>query len=186
MSPILEGNIGSAVAAGVAGAAVTKIIDAFDEDADDDKRARRLEAVHDALRLAHEAATPIDYRFHRDGVAPAAGDFVFDLGSPDQGTVWHVRSLTVSGIDPTANIGGSLFVFVVGSKPDLTNPPVGSWRESVETLPSATFYAEHELTVKPGERLWAFIDGPDATTRYVAGVSAQVVQESAARQVVAV
>lgn len=117
-------------------------------------------AIRDSVdwqKRAKRYDVPISTKRPYSLVMPASGLGEVDLGGPNQGRVWNVRSITVSGTDPSVAVTGRLDVYVTGSNlgqfTALSSIGTADWRDYSSSLPSVAFYGVGEMRVLPNERL---------------------------------
>lgn len=123
---------------------------------------------------------PVVYRVPQSGLIPASGPLVLRMGGPDQGHIWHVRSIVVGGATPTTTVAGRADVFV--SATDLrtyTLAQVGlvDWRDQAAALPNIAFYGIGELPLRFNEELFVFFTNATPGQTYTAAAQVLDVQE---------
>lgn len=103
------------------------------------------------------------------GTCPTpSATFAMDLGGPNEGRWWQVRSIVIGGSDITQTPTGVGWVVVMNSAPS-ANPPLFATRDWTKAaLPQVAFYGSHELIVEPQEELWVVITGGTAGVQYTA------------------
>lgn len=159
------------------------------------KLAISIDGLRDDLRASREPRTPpqpIERALTNAGNFPASGVMGLNIGGPQQGRVWRVRSIAVGGSTPTTTEAGRADVFVAeaaqqvlsgapasGSQPGhggvifssgLAAGCTNKWRDQASALPLVAFYGFGDLTVHAGEQLWIVFSGGTSTDLLIANI----------------
>lgn len=99
----------------------------------------------------------------------------FPLPGPDEGHLWHIRSITVGGPSPAIVPAGLASIYVLrgrAAQPSLAALGMADCRD-IRLMPSATpRYGEGEMTLRAGEQVFVVITGGSPPgQQYVAAVS---------------
>lgn len=109
-----------------------------------------------------------------------------DLGGPDMGHWWSVRSIVVGGVTVGTAAAGVADVFVSGSElggvTGVDSPPLTAWRDRALTLPQIAFYGVDELVVRASEHLIVRFSGATNAQQYIAQARVTDYQEAASPQ----
>lgn len=152
------------------------------------RNAEALDKNTKAASLAYRTATPAPIRLIFSATVPASGlTFLASQqdSGPDMGFIWHVRSIIISGIDPSAATAGSAFVYVSAADPRTTSLAtigslnVGDLRDFTTSLPYKQFYGRGELPLRLNEELFIAVAGATAGTQIMAAVQAENFMEGA-------
>lgn len=160
--------------AGVALSAFVKLSTSVDTLADQLRR-RGLER--------HPA--PVFYRTARQDVAGASGLLSFNLGGPDQGHFWYVRSVKVGGLTVSTVAAGLADVYVSAAQlSDVANtePSLLDWRDRSTRLPGVAFYGRGEIELRMSEELQVRMSGLTNGQAYIAVAEIEDYQEHAGPQ----
>ncbi len=159
------------------------------------------------LRATREAAVrippqPREMALVNSAAFPSSGVLAFDMGGPQQGSVWQVRSIDVGGLTPTTTAAGRCDVFVAstalqvvdgvaaGSQPGgggfifgtgLAAGSLGRWRDQALTLPKVAFYSVGDLAVHAQERLYVVFSSGTNTQVLMANVRVDEYETAAYR-----
>lgn len=110
----------------------------------------------------------------------------FDLAGPNQGYVWHLKSLAIGGSDPTVTVDGRADIYVLASDirqtQSIAELGLGGWRDSITALPAVGSYGEGECFLHANEELWIVISGGTSGQPINAIATVQNVQEAANKQ----
>lgn len=138
------------------------------------RSAAALERV--AARKPPAQPQPVFYRIAQAGIVPASGPLWLRLGGPDQGHIWHVRSIVIGGATPTTSIAGRGDVFVSATdlrlQSSIANIGLADWRDQANTLPLVSFYGNGELPLRLNEELYVAIS--NGTPSQAVTVAAQI------------
>ena len=157
-----------------------------------------LDGFRDELRAYRDEAArarppqPIERDLYNAAAFPSSGVLALNMGGPQQGRVWRVRSIAVGGVTPTTTEAGRADIFVAetaaqvlagapaaGSQPGhggftfntgLAAGSTGRWRDQTTTLPNVAFYSRSEMTVKAGQLLFIVFSNGTSTDLLVANV----------------
>lgn len=147
------------------------------------------------LAAAHASSTtaltrairrgPMQPAHHREVTSkayPASGTVsIMHLRGPNQGHVWYVRSVAVSGLTPTTTTAGRADLYVSSANlrvlTDITQLGAADWRDQQATLPGVGFYSRGQLTIVAGENLWVVITSGTASQQYIASATIEDVEE---------
>ena len=132
-------------------------------------------------RAEEESKIPFDFTVRGSGVAPGAGDLIFNCGGPPMGRAWVLRRLAVGGTDPTAVSAGVAYVYF-SSAGDSDQLIAATWADVVSALPGVKFYTSRQMVVKDGQLIWVRITGPTAGAAYAVNgaVLSEIANERAA------
>lgn len=153
----------------------------------DQMRADRAEQRARAERVPPQ---PIERALTNAAAFPSSGVMGLNMGAPQQGRIWRVRSIAVGGKTPTTTAAGRADVFVAttpqqvladppaaGSQPGaggiifataLAPSSVNAWRDQAPALPNVAFYGFGDLTVHAGEQLWVVFSSGTSTDVLIA------------------
>ena len=109
---------------------------------------------------------PSEVPLFNDGIVPASGTLILDLGAVPQGCVWEVRRLAGGGTTVTTTAAGSLYAFAQGAPPN--DLALTGLVDIFTTLPHGDTYGTHQLFLTRGEHLWVAFVGASAAQQYVA------------------
>jgi hypothetical protein len=115
------------------------------------------------------------------GVMPSTGVLVVDLGYPESGTLWDLRSIWVSGNDPSTAVANTKALVGIGTLPVTGMTIAGGLLDPslfYATLapPAAATWSKDEATIHAMEHLFVVFVGAANTTAL--NVGAQVVRAS--------
>ena len=168
----------------------------------------KLSASIDGLAAAQRAEAerrhipqPVDHPIFGSAAFPSSGVLAMNLGGPQPGYVWEVRSLVVGGQTPTTTEGGRADVFVVASPgalitgaPAATDQPgrpgfvtgtgfangcLQYWKDVASPLPNKAFYGRRELTVRPNQSLWVVFSSGTSTDVLIASGNVEQFEDAA-------
>lgn len=112
-----------------------------------------------------QGMTPVDYQTYASGAYPSTGFLTLNLGSPDQGTYWEIKSVAIGGNDENVTVAGNAGLYVSGM-PGATG--MNMIRDVAETLPNIAFYGTRALIVKEQDTLYLNIYNGTSGQNYVA------------------
>jgi len=123
--------------------------------------------------------TPVDYMAIGTGIANASGIALISLGSPDNGTYWEVKHISIGGTDVPVTAAGKAAVYVSGT----TNVTGGmlSNRDIAAALPFSNYYGTHQFIVVDQENLLIYVYGGTNGQQYAAVAHLEIFQEAAAQ-----
>lgn len=125
-----------------------------------------------ARRLEAAPMQPVERAFPSSGIIPAGGFLVLNLGGPDQGHFWYVRSIVIGGATPATVCAGRADIFATAT--DLRNVPgvaqigLNEWRDQATTLPLPAFYGRGELRVDAPADLYVVLSAATPAQAYTA------------------
>lgn len=106
-------------------------------------------------KLNLQSYIPIPRKLAGSGVADANGFVRIKLGKPNQGRMWNVTTVTVSGSDDHTAIANSLISIYVGddnnSLSDLLTPGILS-------VPNAFTWNKDQVFATPNDTLWVIVN----------------------------
>jgi hypothetical protein len=114
--------------------------------------------------------TPIKYRRAVSATAPASGQIVLDLGTPDSGTWWDVESCVVGGTDYTATSPGTAGLYV-SAQVQGRSPGLSELVDIAQVLPNRAFYGHRDIVVQEREHLIVVINSATAGDVYIAAAT---------------
>ena len=126
------------------------------------------------------ANTPIQYQVATAGVYPSSGSLLLNLGNPDQGTYWEVKSIAIGGTDYNITAAGSAGIYVGGTALTGTGSGMNNLVDFTSALPNAAFYGTRQLYVGEQESIFAEVNGGTPGQTYVCNVIAAVYSSRAA------
>lgn len=156
-----------------------------------------LDGMRDDMRAMREQAErtppqPIERTLTNAAAFPASGVLGLNMGTPQQGRVWQVRSIAVGGSTPTTTEAGRADILVAqsmgqvlagvpatGSQPGhggvvfasgFAAGAVNAWRDQATSLPNVAFYGHGDLAVHAGEILWVVFSSGTSTDLLIANV----------------
>lgn len=113
----------------------------------------------------------------------------FDLTGPNQGYVWHLKSMAVGGNDPTTVVAGRADLYVLASdirqSQALSDLGLAGWRDTTSSLPNVATYGEGEAFCHEQDEIWIIVSGGTPGQQVNAVGVIQNVQQSAAKQEIA-
>lgn len=140
----------------------------------------------DKLAQRRPPMQPVFYRVAQTLLVPSNGFGVVAMGGPDQGHMWHVRSLVVGGLSPTTAATGRADIFVsAGSLLGATSLDllgIQDWRDQSIALPNVAFYSNGDLTARLNEEVFVVFSGATPGQMLVATCQVEDVEEAAIGQ----
>lgn len=132
-------------------------------------------------------AAPVYTDLH-DSDTAGAGLLVLALGSPPQGFIWYVRSIAITGNDPTQAPAGKGYVYVMPNTPQNNVTTMGQlgalfFRDVANSFPLPSFYGRGELVIQRNQNLIIAIAGGTNATQYNANATVEQFEEAPAPQV---
>jgi hypothetical protein len=127
--------------------------------------------------------TPVIYRIGVSGTFPATGVLVLNFGSPDQGTIWDIESITIGGTDQNVTAAGSAGLYVSAVVPiNGSQAPGGitSMVDQAKTLPNVGFYGRRDIIINDQEYLFAVVFSGSAGQTYAGNMATSVIPTDAA------
>ena len=128
--------------------------------------------------------TPIDYSCIASAVCPAAGFCVLNFGSPDMGTVWHVESVAIGGLDEFTTAAGTAGMYVTGflvQNGSTISPGMTSLVDQAFSLPNVGFYGGRDIVLNDQEMLLVLISGGTSTQQYAGNAQVTVYNVAAGK-----
>ena len=149
-----------------------------------DKLAQAQERLANNLQVN----TPILYRVVQSGVYPASGYLMLNMGGPDVGTYWNLRSVAIGGTDVNVTAAGKVGGYVSGYVSANTSPGLGALVDGAEwgqadQMPYTNQYSNEQIRLNNGENLSIGIFGGTAGQTYVANIAVMVYPQGAAKGV---
>ena len=134
------------------------------------------------LRKAREKLqrnTPVDYMAIGTGIANASGVALIMLGSPDNGTYWEVKHISIGGTDVPVTAAGKAAVYSSGAA--AVTGGMLSNRDIANALPFSNYYGTHQFVVVDQENLLVYIYGGTNGQQYAAVAHLEIFAEAAAQ-----
>lgn len=152
----------------------------------------RKDMHEDRQRAERVPPQPLEVARTNGAAFPNSGVLALNMGGPQQGRVWRIRSIAVGGLTPTTTEAGRADVFIAesaqqvvtgapgsGSQPGaggvifasgLAPGSLGAWRDQSTVLPNVAFYGLGDLSVLTGQQLWVVFSSGTATDQLIANV----------------
>ena len=141
-----------------------------------------LDAHTEELKKGRELLqrnTPVDYMAIGTAVIPAGGNTIINLGSPDNGTYWEIKHITIGGTDIPVTAAGKAAVYVSGAA-SVTGGTLSN-RDIAAALPFSNYYGTHQFVVVDQENLLVYLYGATPGQQYAAVAHVEIFTESAAQ-----
>lgn len=154
-----------------------------------------IDGLRDEVKKSREPRRPpqpIERALSNAGNFPSSGVMALNMGGPEQGRVWQVRSIAVGGATPITTEAGRADVLVAmtaaqvlanittaGSQPGaggvylatgFVAGSLNSWRDQATTLPNVAFYGLGDLAVHASEQLWIVFSSGTNTDLLIANI----------------
>ena len=142
--------------------------------------------INEALWRRLQFATPVRTQQVASGVFPSSGNLVINLGSPDTGTYWNIRSFSIGGTDVNVTAAGKFGLYLSGYSAPGYSPGMGSLIDGggtyggADQMPYSENYGNDSFRVLEGETIYAVIFGGTAGQTYVANIAAFAYNNAAA------
>jgi len=130
-------------------------------------------------RINLQKNTPVNYMGIAAGVYPASGNLILNLGSPDAGTFWEVRHITIGGNDVNVVAAGTAGVYVSGTT--VQSGGILSNRDYTGYLPNVAYYGTHQFVVANQEWLLVVIFGGTPGQQYAANAHLEIFPDATAQ-----
>ncbi len=151
---------------------------------------KRLDRLNRLQKNALRAVTPVFSRVFATGIFPASGGLILNLGGPEQGRFWYVRSIQVGGLSPTTAALGRADIFVSGmdlrayssNAAPLAQVGLQDWRDQAVTLPAVAPYSHGGLPLRLNENLFVIFSNGTSGQQYVAAAQIIEYEEAAGDQ----
>ncbi len=129
---------------------------------------------------------PLQLALRTSGTSGSSGDLGFGFGGPKYGRLWEIRRVIVGGLDWDTTVSGSaqLYVASVPALQMVNNDNLADMVDQAATLPSVAFYSSGQIVLRHPQELHIVIDGPSATTSYVASAGGFDIPDMPAQRVV--
>lgn len=135
------------------------------------KVSKRIDGLHHSILQQHEEI--LDIAIQGNAYVNSSGIAVIDLGGPQQGREWSLRRLVVGGYQWGSSIAGTCQIISTAYQPsDHLEPNTQNILDVAQTLPSISFYGEHQIVIHNPNRLYAYISG--GTQNQVASITGSV------------
>ena len=146
----------------------------------------KLAQAQQRLANALQVDTPVVYRFVQSAVYPASGYLMLNMGGPDVGTYWNMRSVAIGGTDVSVTAAGKVGIYVSGYVNATTSPGLGALVDGAEwgqqdQMPYTNQYSNEQVRLNNGENLSVGIFGGTPGQTYVANIAVMVYPTGAAK-----
>jgi len=147
---------------------------------------RKQNATNEALWRRLQFATPVKTTQVASGTFPSSGNLVLNLGSPDLGSYWNIRSFAIGGTDVNVTAAGKFGLYISGFTAPGFSPGLaqmidgGGTYGGADQMPYSENYGNDSFRVTDSESIYAVIFGGTAGQVYVANLSALVYNTAAA------
>jgi hypothetical protein len=124
--------------------------------------------------------TPISYKVVASGTFVTGQKLVLNLGAPDAGTYWNVRSFAIGGTDVNVTAAGQFGLYISGFTQSNYSPGMGALVDGggtyggADTMPYSENYGNDSLRVQDSENLYVVVQGGTNGQTYVANVGVLV------------
>ena len=124
--------------------------------------------------------TPVSYRTVASGTFVSGQKLVLNLGAPDNGTYWNVRSFAIGGTDVNVTATGGFGLYISGFTQSNYSPGMGALIDGggtyggADVMPYSENYGNDSIRVQDSEQLFAVIQGGTNGQTYVANVGVLV------------
>ena len=122
-------------------------------------------------------ATPVCYRTVASGTFTTGQKLVLNLGAPDSGTYWNLRSFAIGGLDVNVAAAGGFGLYVSGFTQSNFSPGMGALVDGggtyggADIMPYSENYGNDSLRVQDSENVYAVIEGGTNGQTYVANAT---------------
>ena len=124
--------------------------------------------------------TPISYKVVASGTFVTGQKLVLNLGAPDNGTYWNVRSFAIGGNDVNVAAVGQFGLYISGFAQSNYSPGMGALVDGggtyggADTMPYSENYGNDSIRVQDSEQIYAVVQGGTNGQTYVANVGVLV------------
>lgn len=144
---------------------------------------RQTDILRKAMAAKPREPQPVQYRNAQSAAIPGSGPLILRFAGPDQGHIWHVRSIVCAGATPVTSIAGRADVFVSASDLRVVGASglgaIGSsdWRDQAPTLPSIAFYSNGDIPLRFNEELYVIFSNGTPSQQVIATVQIEDIEE---------
>jgi hypothetical protein len=121
--------------------------------------------------------SPVSYRTVASGTFVSGQKLVLNLGAPDAGTYWNVRSFAIGGTDVNVSATGGFGLYISGFTQSNYSPGMGALVDGggtyggADVMPYSENYGSDSLRVQDSEQLFAVIQGGTNGQTYIANAT---------------
>jgi hypothetical protein len=147
---------------------------------------RKQTEVNERLWRRLQFGTPVRTVQVASGVYPSSGNLVLNLGSPDTGAYWNIRSFSIGGTDVNVTAAGKFGLYISGFSAPGFSPGMSSLIDGggtyggADQMPYSENYGNDSFRCHDGESVYVVIFGGTAGQTYIANLCAFVFNQAAA------
>jgi hypothetical protein len=145
----------------------------------------RINKTNEAIWRKLQAFTPVRTWQVASGTYPSSGNLALNLGSPDQGTYWNIRSFAIGGVDVNTTAAGKFGLYVSGYVSPGQSPGMtalidgGGTYGGADTMPYSENYGNDTFRISDSENIQVVIFGGTPGQLYMCNMGALVYNAAA-------